>query len=208
MPSVALYNMNGDNVGTMDLNEEIFAADINQAVLHEVVVNYLANQRQGTQNTKTRAEVSGGGKKPWRQKGTGRARQGSIRSPQWKGGGVALGPKPRDFGYQVNKKVKRAAMKSALSSKVTDEKFIVVDEITFPEIKTKNVVSMLRNLNADGKLLLVLANNDNTAYMSAKNIAGLNTTYADVLNVYDVLNCDKVVIAKGAVEKIEEVLAK
>lgn len=208
MPSVALYNMNGDKVGTMELDEEVFAAEINQAVLHEVVVNYLANQRQGTQNTKTRAEVSGGGKKPWRQKGTGRARQGSIRSPQWKGGGVALGPKPRDYSYHVNKKVRLVAMRSALSSKVLDEKMIVVDEITFPEIKTKNVVTMLRNLNADGKLLLVLANNDKTAYMSAKNIAGLNTTYADVLNVYDVLNCDKVVIAKGAVEKIGEVLAK
>ncbi len=208
MPSVALYNMNGENIGTIDLKEEIFAAEVNKAVLHEVVVNYLANQRQGTQSTKTRAEVSGGGRKPWRQKGTGRARQGSIRSPQWKGGGVALGPKPRDYSYHVNKKVRRLAMKSALSSKVLEEKLIVVDEITFPEIKTKNVVSMLRNLNADGKLLLVLANNDKTAYMSARNIDGLNTTYADVLNVYDVLNCDKVVIAKGAVEKIEEVLAK
>ena len=208
MPSVALYNMNGENIGTIDLKEEIFAAEVNKAVLHEVVVNYLANQRQGTQSTKTRAEVSGGGRKPWRQKGTGRARQGSIRSPQWKGGGVALGPKPRDYSYHVNKKVRRLAMKSALSSKVLEEKLIVVDEIIFPEIKTKNVVSMLRNLNADGKLLLVLANNDKTAYMSARNIDGLNTTYADVLNVYDVLNCDKVVIAKGAVEKIEEVLAK
>ena len=208
MAIVALYNMEGTKTGTMEVSDAIFAAEVNKSVLHQVVVNYLANQRQGTQSTKTRAEVSGGGRKPWRQKGTGRARQGSIRSPQWKGGGVALGPKPRDYSYHVNKKVRRLAMKSALSSKVLEEKLIVVDEITFPEIKTKNVVSMLRNLNADGKLLLVLANNDKTAYMSARNIDGLNTTYADVLNVYDVLNCDKVVIAKGAVEKIEEVLAK
>lgn len=207
MPNVALYNMNGESAGTMELSETVFAADINETVVHEVIVNYLANQRQGTQNTKTRSEVSGGGVKPWRQKGTGRARQGSIRAPQWTGGGVALGPKPRDYRYRVNKKVKKLAMRSALTAKVNENELIVVDGIKFEEIKTKNVVNMLTGLNVTEKALLVLANFDKTAYLSAKNIANVNTTYADVLNVYDVLNCKQVIMDKGAIEKIEEVYA-
>jgi len=207
MPSVALYNMNGENAGTIELSEAVFAAEVNETVVHEVIVNYLANQRQGTQNTKTRSEVRGGGIKPWRQKGTGRARQGSIRAPQWTGGGVALGPKPRDYRYRVNKKVKKLAMRSALTAKVNDNDLIVVNEITFSEIKTQNVIAMMKSLNVEGKALLVLANNDNVTYRSAKNIANLNTTYAEVLNVYDVLNSGKVIVAKGAIEKIEEVYA-
>ncbi len=207
MPNVTLYNMNGETAGTIELSEAVFAADVNETVVHEVIVNYLANQRQGTQNTKTRSEVSGGGIKPWRQKGTGRARQGSIRAPQWTGGGVALGPKPRDYRYRVNKKVRKLAMRSALTAKVQEDELIVVDSIKFEEIKTKNVANMLNGLKVTEKALLVLANFDPVAYRSAKNIANLNTTYADVLNVYEVLNCKQIIMDKAAVEKIEEVYA-
>lgn len=204
---VALYNISGDKIGEVELNDAIFGQEVNACVMHEVVKNYLANQRQGTQSTKTRTEVSGGGIKPWRQKGTGRARQGSIRSPQWTGGGVALGPKPRSYRYSLNKKMKRLALKSALSSKAAAEEIIVVDAIKFDEIKTKQVANMLKALNVEGKVLIVTPENDANVVLSARNIEKVNTTYASNLNTYEVLNSGKLVIAKDALGKIEEVYA-
>ena len=206
MPTVALYNMEGKEVGTIELAESIFGVEVNGPVVHEVVKNYLANQRQGTQSTKTRTEVRGGGIKPWRQKGTGRARQGSIRAPQWTGGGVALGPKPRDYRYSVNKKIKRIALKSALSSKVATNDFIVVDGLKMEEVKTAKIASMLKALNAE-KALVVTADLDKNVSLSARNIKNVKPTYVSQLNTYEVVKYTKFVVAKEAVEKIQEVLA-
>lgn len=199
--------MAGAEVGTVELNDAIFGIEPNQAVVHEVVKNHLANCRQGTQSALTRGEVSGGGKKPWRQKGSGRARQGSIRSPQWTHGGIALGPKPREYGKTVNKKVRRLAMKSALSSKVAAEELIVLDSLEMNEIKTKEVVSVLKALETGKKVLIVLPEKNETVYRSARNIKGVKTTLVSTLNVYDILNCDSLVVLKDAVSKIEEVYA-
>ncbi len=207
MPTVALYNTDGNKVGDIELNDSVFGVEVRGDVMHKVVVNYLANQRQGTQSTKTRTEVRGGGIKPWRQKGTGRARQGSIRAPQWVGGGVALGPKPRDYRYSVNKKVRRLALKSALSSKVLDNDIIVLESMNLSEIKTKNVVQILKNLGVSDKALIVLPENDKNVVMSARNIKGVDTTYVGSINTYDVLNHTKCIILKDAVSKLEEVYA-
>ena len=208
MANVALYKMNGEQNGTIDLKDEIFAVEVKKSVLHDVVVNYLANQRQGTQSTLTRTEVRGGGIKPWRQKGTGRARQGSIRAPQWKGGGVVFAPKPRDYSYRLNKKVKKLALKMALSSKVNDANIIVVEDMKLDEIKTAKVAEMLEKLGVDSKALIVTAENDTVMYRSARNIEGVQASYVGSLNVYELLNHPKLVIAKDAVEKIEEVYAQ
>ncbi len=207
MPKVSLYNMEGSQIGDIELNESIFGCEVNTSVLHEVVKNYLANQRQGTQSTKTRSEVRGGGIKPWRQKGTGRARQGSIRATQWIKGGIALGPKPRDYRYSVNKKLKAIALKSALSSKVAEGAFVVVDEIALSEIKTKAVCNMLKNLKVESKALIVTNEKNDNVVKSAKNIQGVATTFMGSLNVYDILKYDVMVISKDAVSKIEEVYA-
>ena len=207
MPTIDIYNAGGDVVGSMDLNENVFGADVRTDVMHEVVVNYLANQRQGTQSTKTRTEVRGGGIKPWRQKGTGRARQGSIRAPQWVGGGVALGPKPRDYRYAVNKKVRRLALKSALSAKVQDSELIILDAFEAPEIKTKQVAELLKNLKVTEKALIVLPENDKNIVASARNIKGVDTTYVGAINTYEVLSHTKCIILKDAVTKLEEVYA-
>jgi large subunit ribosomal protein L4 len=207
MPKVALYDMSGKQVGDIELNDSIFGVEVNKTVLHQVVVNYLANQRQGTQNTKTRAEVRGGGIKPWRQKGTGRARQGSIRAPQWVKGGIALGPKPRSYRYSLNKKVKRLALKSALSSKVLENDILVLDNLSLDSIKTKEMVKVLDNLKVDSKALIVLPEKNEVIIKSARNIPGVTTTLVSTLNVYDILNHDKFIVTKDAVAKIEEVYA-
>ena len=207
MPKVALYNMEGKQIGDVELNESIFGAEVNTSALHTIVKNYLANQRQGTQSTKTRSEVRGGGIKPWRQKGTGRARQGSIRATQWIKGGIALGPKPRDYRYSVNKKLKAIALKSALSAKVNDSALIVVDSIALDEIKTKKVCEMLTNLKVNTSALIVTNEKNDNVVKSAKNIQGVATTFMGSLNVYDILKYDVMVIAKDAVSKIEEVYA-
>ncbi len=206
MATVALYNMEGAKTGTMEVSDAVFAAEVNNAVLHQVVVNYLANQRQGTQSTKTRTEVRGGGAKPWRQKGTGRARQGSIRAPQWTGGGVALGPKPRSYRFSVNKKVKRIALKSALSAKYADYKVFVVDGLEVDEIKTSKIVALLKGLEVN-KALIVTADADEKVYKSARNIKNVTPTHVGTLNTYDVLKHDAFIVSKDAVAKIEEVLA-
>lgn len=207
MPTAALYNMQGENIGSIELSDAIFNQEVNQSVLHQVVVNYLANQRQGTQSTKTRTEVRGGGIKPWRQKGTGRARQGSIRAPQWTGGGVALGPKPRDYRFRLNKKVRRLAVKSALSAKAQANEIIVIDGLKMDEIKTKTMAALLNKIGADTKTLIVTKENDNNVYRSARNIKNVEVTYVDTLNTYEILKADKFVASKDAIEKIEEVLA-
>lgn len=207
MPEVKIYDMAGKKVSDLMLSEEIFGIKPNKSVLHQAVVNYLANQRQGTQSTLTRTEVSGGGRKPWRQKGTGNARQGSIRSPQWVHGGIALGPKPRDYSYTLNKKVKRLAMKSALSSKVIDENIIVVDSISLNDFSTKTVMEMLKALSVDKKALIVMPSVDKKLIKSAANIPGVKTTLVNTLNVYDILNYDKFIVVKDAVALIEEVYA-
>ena len=207
MPEIAILNMAGESVGKMELSADIFDVEINESAIHSVVVNYLANQRQGTQSTKTRTEVRGGGRKPWRQKGTGRARQGSIRAPQWTGGGVALGPKPRDYRYTINKKLKRLAMKSALTSKVQSGELIVVDDIKLEEIKTSTVAKMLKDIGAASKALIVTSEKDDTVYKSARNIAGVETAFVNVLNVYNILKYESMVVTKDAVSKIEEVYA-
>ncbi len=207
MPKVSVVNMAGAQVGEIELNDSIFGIEPNQYVMHAVVVNYLANQRQGTQSTKTRSEVSGGGKKPWRQKGTGRARQGSTRAPQWRHGGIALGPKPRDYRYTLNKKVRRLALKSAFSTKVQDNNLIVVDSIDVEGFKTKTIVEMLKSLGVEGKALIVLAGKNDNVYYSARNIPGVEATLTNTLNVYDILNHDKFIIVKDAVAKLEEVYA-
>ena len=207
MPKVALYNMEGSQVGDIELKDSIFDVAVNQTVVHAVVVNHLANLRQGTQNTKTRAEVRGGGIKPWRQKGTGRARQGSIRSPQWTGGGVALGPKPRSYRYSLNKKTRQLALKSALTSKVKEENLVVLDQISLEEYKTKEIVKMLKNLNCEGKTLVVLNAKDEKVVKSADNIPGVATTLVTTLNTYEIVKYDKCVITVDAVKKLEEVYA-
>ena len=207
MAKVALYNMEGTKTGDMEVSDAIFAAEVNKSVLHQVVVNYLANQRQVTQSTKTRTEVRGGGIKPWRQKGTGRARQGSIRAPQWTGGGVALGPKPRSYRFSVNKKIKRIALKSALSAKYADYKVFVIDELAVDEIKTAKIVALLKGLDVNSKALIVTADADEKVYKSARNIKGVTPTHVGTLNTYDVLNNDAFIVSKDAIAKIEEVLA-
>lgn len=207
MANIQVLNMAGKEVSTIELSDAIFGIEPNTAVMHAAVVNYLANQRQGTQSTLTRTEVSGGGRKPWRQKGTGHARQGSIRAPQWTHGGVALGPKPRDYSYSLNKKVKRLALKSALSSKVAENNLVVVDSITMDSFKTKTIVEMLAALNVTGKALIVLPEVDEKVIKSANNIAGVKTTLVNTLNTYDILNYDKFVVVVDAVKKIEEVYA-
>ena len=207
MPTAVLYNMQGAKIGDVELSAALFGAEVNKAVLHETVVNYLANQRQGTQSTKTRTEVSGGGAKPFRQKGTGRARQGSTRAPQWIKGGVALGPKPRDYSYTINKKVKKLAMVSALSAKAQDESVMVIDNLIMDEIKTKTVADMLKAMGVDGKALIVTNEMEKNVYLSARNIAGVKASYVGMLNVYDVLNHDKFIVAKDAIAKLEEVYA-
>lgn len=207
MPNYSVFDKTGKKVSDIALSDAIFAITPNVSAMHLCVVAYLANQRQGTQSTLTRAEVRGGGKKPWRQKGSGRARQGSIRSPQWTHGGIALGPKPREYGKTVNKKVRRLAMKSALSSKVAAEELIVLDSLEMNEIKTKEVVSVLKALETGKKVLIVLSEKNETVYRSARNIKGVKTTLVSTLNVYDILNCDSLVVLKDAVSKIEEVYA-
>lgn len=206
MPNVNLYNMKGENIGTVTLAETVFGTEINASAMHSYVVAYLANQRQGTQSAKTRAEVSGGGKKPWRQKGTGRARQGSTRSPQWTHGGVVFAPKPRDYRMALNKKLKRVALVSALSSKAADEKIVVVDSIEMDTIKTAEMVKSLNALKAN-KPLIVLAENDEKVVKSARNIEGVEVTFVGALNTYEILKHDTLVISKGAAGKIEEVYA-
>lgn len=207
MPNVAVLDMKGTKVDEISLADSIFGIEPNAAVMHEVVVNYLANQRQGTQSTLTRSEVSGGGRKPWRQKGTGHARQGSTRSPQWRHGGVVFAPKPRDYSYSVNKKVRRLAMKSAFSSKVLDNDLIVIDSIDLDEYKTKTMVKMLSAVGSEKKALIVLSEVNSKIIKSANNIPGVKTAQVNELNVYDMLNADKLIIVKDAVSKIEEVYA-
>ena len=205
MSKVSVYDIKGNVVADTELNDEIWGVEPNVPVMHAVVVNYLANQRQGTQSTLTRTEVSGGGKKPWRQKGTGHARQGSTRSPQLVHGGIALGPKPRSYRFTINKKVRRLAMKSALSAKLAENGVVVVNNLDFESIKTKNVVDMLKALGADGKALIVMPAVDEKVIKSARNIPGVKTTLVNTLNVYDILNCDKFIVVTDAVAKIEEV---
>ncbi|HNR03576.1 MAG TPA: 50S ribosomal protein L4 [Bacillota bacterium] len=207
MPNVALYNISGKQVGEIELNENIFGVNVNVEAMQQVVKMYLANQRQGTQSALTRAEVRGGGIKPWRQKGTGRARHGSIRSPQWKKGGIVFAPKPRSYRYTVPKKIKRIAMKSALSSKANENSIVVIEELNFDAPKTKQVVSLLENLKIDSKTLIVLADNNENVVKSARNIDGVKATFVNTLNVYDILKYDKFVITKDAVKKVEEVYA-
>ena len=208
MPNVKVYDMTGKETGEIALSDVLFAAEVNTAVLHAAVRTYLMNQRQGTQSTLTRAEVSGGGRKPWRQKGTGRARQGSTRSPQWTHGGIALGPKPREYRLSMNKKVRAVALRSALSAKMAEAQVKVVDNITTSEFKTRTMVNMLAAIEAGRKALVVLPENDKMIVKSFANIPGVKTTLANNLNVYDILNATTLVIAKPAVEKIEEVYAK
>ncbi len=208
MPNVAVFNMAGEKVSELALNDSVFAVEPNTSVMHMAVINYLANQRQGTQSTLTRAEVSGGGKKPWRQKGTGRARQGSTRAPQWYHGGIALGPKPRSYNFTINKKVRQLAIKSALSSKVLADELVVLDSLTLNAIKTKEIVKVLSALKAGKKALIVLPEKDDVVYRSARNIAGVKVSPANCINTYDILNCDTLILVKDAVAKIEEVYAK
>lgn len=207
MPKVDVYDIAGKKVDTVDLKDEVFGIEPNETVVHSVLVNYLANQRQGTQSTKTRAEVSGGGRKPWRQKGTGRARQGSIRAPQWIKGGIALGPKPRSYKYTVNKKEKRLAIKSVLSSKVLEKELTVVNEIKLKEIKTKEMQKALNNLKVEGKTLILLPEKNETVQKSARNIEGVKTTLVNTINVYDLLKYKNLVVTLDTVKKLEEVYA-
>ena len=206
MANVSVYNMEGNEVGSMELNDAVFGVEVNEHLVHMAVVQQLANNRQGTQKAKTRSEVSGGGRKPWRQKGTGHARQGSTRAPQWTGGGVVFAPVPRDYSFKLNKKEKRAALKSALTSRVQENKLIVVDELKFDEIKTKNFKQVMDNLKVV-KGLVVINENDKNVVMSAKNLAKVNTTLTSTLNVYDIMKAGTVVLTKDAVKAIEEVYA-
>ena len=205
MANVSVYNMEGKEVGKLDLSDAIFGVEINEHLVHMAVLQQLADKRQGTQKAKTRSEVSGGGRKPWRQKGTGHARQGSIRAPQWKGGGVVFAPVPRDYSFKMNKKEKRAALKSALTDKAQNNNLIVVDELKFDEIKTKKFAEVMNNLKATRKALVVLADNDQNVVLSARNLAEANTTLTNTLNVYDIVNARTLVLTKDAVAKIEEV---
>ena len=206
MANVSVYNMEGKEVGTIELSDAVFGVEINEHLVHMAVVQQLANNRQGTQKAKTRSEVSGGGRKPWRQKGTGHARQGSIRAPQWKGGGVVFAPVPRDYSFKLNKKEKRAALKSALTDKVQSGNIVVVDELKFDEIKTKSFAEVMKNLKVESGIV-VIAENDNNVVLSARNMADVNTTLVGTINVYDILNAKTLVLTKDAVEKIEEVYA-
>ena len=206
MANVAVYNMKGEEVGSLELNDAVFGAKINEHLVHMSVVQYLANKRQGTQKAKTRSEVRGGGRKPWRQKGTGHARQGSIRAPQWKGGGVVFAPTPRDYSFKLNKKEKRAALKSVLTSKVNDSKFIVLDELKLDEIKTQKFQEVLDNLKVS-KALVIINDNDQNIVMSARNIPKIKTALTNTINVYDILKYDTIVVTKDAVATIEEVYA-
>lgn len=208
MAKVSVFDMTGQQVSEIELADAVFGITPNESAMHAMVVNYLANQRQGTQSTLTRSEVRGGGRKPWRQKGTGHARQGSIRAPQWTHGGIALGLKPRDYRYALNKKLRKLAMKSALSTKVLDSNLIVVDSLTTDSYKTKTVVAMLKALNVDGKAMLVTVDKDEKLVKSAANIPGVKTAACNTLNVYDILHHDKFIVSKDAVAKIEEVYAK
>jgi len=207
MPKVDVYNIDGEVVGQLELNDEIFGVEVNPSLLHMVVVNQLANKRQGTQSTKTRSEVRGGGRKPWRQKGTGRARQGSIRAPQWIKGGIALGPKPRSYRYTLPKKVRRLALKSALSSKVESNKLIVLEDLKFDQIKTKQMVKVLKNLKLNNNALIVMENKNENVEKSARNIPGIKTALVNTINVYDILKYENFIITKDAVRKVEEVYA-
>ena len=208
MPNMKVLDMTGKEVSNIELSDAIFGITPNESAMHTMVVNYLANQRQGTQSTLTRTEVSGGGRKPWRQKGTGHARQGSTRAPQWTHGGIALGPKPRSYRFTVNKKLRRLAMKSAMSVKVADNNMIVLDSIKMEEFKTKTVVNMLKSIEAEGKkALIVLSENDSFVIKSAANIPGVKTALVNTINVYDILNAEKFIVVKDAVAKIEEVYA-
>lgn len=207
MPKVAVLDMVGKEVENIELSDDVFGIEPNTTVMHDMVVNYLANQRQGTQSALTRSEVSGGGKKPWRQKGTGHARQGSTRSPQWTHGGIVFAPKPRDYSYTLNKKVRRLAMKSALSSKVKDNEMIVLDKITADEYKTKTIAAMLKAIGSEKKALIVLPEVNSKIIASAANIPGVKTAVVNTLNVYDILNADKFIVVKDAVAQIEEVYA-
>ena len=206
MANVSVYNIEGKEVGTIDLSDAVFGVEVNEHLVHMAVVSQLANKRQGTQKAKTRSEVSGGGRKPWRQKGTGHARQGSTRSPQWTGGGVVFAPVPRDYSFKMNKKEKRAALKSALTSKVLDNRLIVLDELKFDEIKTKKFVAVMNNLKVE-KGLVVIAENDQNVVLSARNLADIDTALANMINTYDVMKAKTVVLTKDAVAKIEEVFA-
>ena len=206
MAKVSVYNIEGKEVDTIELNDAVFGVEVNEHLVHMAVVNQLANNRQGTQKAKTRSEVSGGGRKPWRQKGTGHARQGSIRAPQWKGGGVVFAPTPRDYSFKLNKKEKRAALKSALTTRVLENKFIVLDEMNFGEIKTKNFQNMLNNLEVS-KALVVLEDGNTNAALSARNIANVKTAWTNTINVYDILKYNTVIVTKAVVATIEEVYA-
>ena len=207
MPKIDVYNMQGKKVSDIELNENIFGIKPNEKVVHTALVNYMANQRQGTANTKTRAEASGGGRKPWKQKGTGRARQGSIRAPQWFKGGIALGPKPRDYRYTINKKERRLAIKSVLSSKVLENNLVVVDKLELDEIKTKNMVNVLENLKVEGKTLIILPEKNLNVQKSAKNIEGVKTGLVNTINVYDLLKYNKLILTVDSVKSLEEVYA-
>ena len=207
MANVAVYNMEGKEVGTIELNDSVFGVEVNEHLVHMAVVQQLANKRQGTQKAKTRSEVSGGGRKPWRQKGTGHARQGSTRAPQWTGGGVVFAPVPRDYSFKLNKKEKKAALKSVLTDKVANNNLIVVDELKFDEIKTKKFQAVLNNLNVTEKALVVVNENDTNVIMSARNIPTVKTSLTNTINVYDILNANKLVLTKDAVKTIEEVYA-
>ena len=207
MPKIDVYDINGKKVKEVELKNEVFGIEPNEAVVHSVLVNFLANQRQGTQSTKTRSEVSGGGKKPWRQKGTGRARQGSIRAPQWIKGGIALGPKPRSYKYTVNKKERQLAIRSVLSSKVLENNLVVVDSLPLKEIKTKEMVKALSNLKVEGKALIMLPEKNENVQKSARNIEGVKTTLVGTINVYDLLKYNKLVLTLDTVKKLEEVYA-
>ena len=207
MPKIDVYNIEGKKVSTLDLNEAVFGIEPNEKIVHIALVNYLANQRQGTSNTKTRSEVSGGGRKPWKQKGTGRARQGSIRAPQWFKGGIALGPKPRDYRYTINKKERRLAIKSVLSSKVLENNLVVLDKLQLKEIKTKNMVEALNALKVEGKTLIVLPEKDENVQKSARNIEGVKTSLVNTINVYDLLKYNKLVLTVDSVKSLEEVYA-
>ena len=207
MPKVDVYDMQGKKVSDVELNANVFGIEPNEAVVHSVLVNYLANQRQGTQSTKTRAEVSGGGRKPWRQKGTGRARQGSIRAPQWIKGGIALGPKPRSYTYKVNKKERQLAIRSLLSSKVLENELTVVEKLEMKEAKTKEMVKTLSNLKVEGKTLIIVADKNENVYLSSRNIEGVKAITLNMINVYDLLNYNKLVLPLETVKKLEEVYA-
>ena len=207
MPSIDVYNVEGKKVSTVDLKDEIFGIEPNETVVHSVLVNYLANQRQGTQSTKTRSEVRGGGRKPWRQKGTGRARQGSIRAPQWIKGGIALGPKPRSYNYRVNKKEKQLAIKSLLSSKVLENNLVVVDKFDFKEIKTKQMANAMKNLKVEEKALIVLPESNEIVQKSARNLANVGTGSVNTINVFDLLKYKKLVLTVDTIKKLEEVYA-